>query len=165
MNSIETTESSWTITYTIGAKLQSGSTQFTYIENTGIQYQETYPYEAEQKKKIRMDGMENIVIYYDKIDTESTKQEVYSEEYGLYRMTNLATIIGMEIGTMFNDDEMFDAPVFTREDVPLFMGDTKSKFNVTIDRGSAAAFERHFKLSECNSMEDLENYGNNYYNL
>ena len=165
VNSIEIVDSSWTITYTIGAKLQGSNGQYTYVENTGIQYQETYPYEHGMKKKIRIDGRDGIVIYYDKIDTESTKKEVYSEEYGTYRMANLATIIGMEIGTMFNDDDMFDAPVFTREDVPLFMGDTKSRFSVTMDRGSAAAFERHFKLSECNSMEDLENYGNNYYNL
>lgn len=165
VNSIEIVDSSWTITYTIGAKLQGSDGQYTYVENTGIQYQETYPYEQGMKKKIRIDGRDGIVIYYDKIDAESTKKEVYSEEYGTYRMANLATIIGMEIGTMFNDDDMFDAPVFTREDVPLFMGDTKSRFSVTMDRGSAAAFERHFKLSECNSMEDLENYGNNYYNL
>jgi hypothetical protein len=34
----------------------------------------------------------------------------------------------------------------------------------SLDRGSAAAWERHFKLMECNTMEDLENYGNNYFN-
>ena len=106
-----------------------------------------------------------IKFYYDSIDTESTKVTVYSEEYGLYRKANRARIVGMEVGTTFNDEEMFDAPVFTREDSGLFMTDPKKVFNVTINRGSAAAFESHFKLSECNSIEDLENYGNNYYNL
>ena len=30
---------------------------------------------------------------------------------------------------------------------------------------NAAAWEKHFKLSECNTLEDLENYGNNFFNI
>lgn len=161
INSISIVGSSWTITYTLGAKIKNGA----YVAKTGIQYQETYPYFCSNCKTIRIDGQDGIKFYYDSIDTESTKVTVYSEEYGLYRKANRAKIVGMEVGTTFNDEEMFDAPVFTREDSGLFMTDPKKVFNVTINRGSAAAFESHFKLSECNSIEDLENYGNNYYNL
>ena len=41
----------------------------------------------------------------------------------------------------------------------------KYNLNLLYNRGSAAAYESHFKLSECNTMEDLENYGNNFFNL
>lgn len=41
----------------------------------------------------------------------------------------------------------------------------KVDIDVSIDRGSGAAWEKHFKLMECNTLEDLENYGNNYFNI
>ena len=41
----------------------------------------------------------------------------------------------------------------------------KYNINLTYNRGNAAAWENHFKLSECNTLEDLENYGNNFFNL
>jgi len=28
-----------------------------------------------------------------------------------------------------------------------------------------SAFEKHYKLSECNTMQDLVNYGNNFFNI
>ena len=36
----------------------------------------------------------------------------------------------------------------------------KEKYDVVIDRGASAAFERHLQLSELKSWEDLENYRN-----
>lgn len=41
----------------------------------------------------------------------------------------------------------------------------KVDIDISIDRGSGAAWEKHFKLMECNTLEDLENYGNNYFNI
>ena len=64
-----------------------------------------------------------------------------------------------------NSNDMVSAPVFTRESTEYLPDETKNTFNVIIDRGNAAAFEKHFKLSECNTFEDLKNYGNNFYNL
>jgi hypothetical protein len=55
--------------------------------------------------------------------------------------------------------------VFKEDYLMGINGDIKMDIDVEIDRGNAAAFERHLKLSECNSFEDLYNYGNNYYNL
>lgn len=37
--------------------------------------------------------------------------------------------------------------------------------NVYIDRGTATAFERHMRLSEVDTMQDLENIGNNMFKL
>lgn len=37
--------------------------------------------------------------------------------------------------------------------------------DVIIDRGYVSTFELHYKLSEINTMEDMENYGNNFFGL
>ena len=96
---------------------------------------------------------------------DAKKVDVHNDEYGLTKKSNLAQVLEMEVGTMFNGETTIIAPVFTREGTSTFMEDPKKILNITIDRGVGAAFERHFKLSECNSFEDLENYGNNYYNI
>jgi hypothetical protein len=36
----------------------------------------------------------------------------------------------------------------------------KVDVNVTIDRGGVSVFEKHYKLAECNTMQDLQNYHN-----
>ena len=99
------------------------------------------------------------------IDTESSKQTIYNEELGLYRKVNRAKIIGMEVGSDFIEGNAIDAMVFTKESSEYLPSGTKDIVDVVLDRGNAAAFERHFKLSECNTFEDLKNYGNNFYNL
>ncbi len=35
--------------------------------------------------------------------------------------------------------------------------------DILIDRGFVSAFEMHYKLGEINTMEDMENYGNNFF--
>ena len=37
--------------------------------------------------------------------------------------------------------------------------------NVYVDRGNATAFERHMRLSEVDTLEDLENYGNGMFRM
>ena len=37
--------------------------------------------------------------------------------------------------------------------------------NVYIDRGTATAFERHMRLSEVDTLQDLENYANGMFKL
>ena len=54
----------------------------------------------------------------------------------------------------------------TKEDyLTNFSLPPKVDVNVTIDRGGVSAFEKHYKLSECNTMQDLVNYGNNFFNI
>lgn len=169
VTSIENTESSWTIQYVIGgtARSEDGGLTFTAIPRTGIKYEETYPYKEKQVLLTCIDGHDNVRVVYNWIDTEGSKRDVYSEEYRLYRKTNTATVIGMEVGSIMTGDSksMINALVFTRDGSDSLPDETKNTLDVIIDRGMAAAFERHFKLSECNTFEDLKNYGNNFYNL
>jgi hypothetical protein len=37
--------------------------------------------------------------------------------------------------------------------------------DVLIDRGFISMFELHYKLGEINTMEDMENYGNNFFGI
>ena len=164
VDSIVTNSTSYTITYTIGATFR-GDNANTKVDNTGITYRETCPYKEKQTIVTYMDGFDNVNVYYNAIDMEGSKESVYAEEYGLQRMANRAEIIGMEVGSMFNEGSMIVAPVFTKEGSNSFTDDPKKILDVVFNRGAAAAFESHFKLSECNTFEDLKNYGNNHFNL
>lgn len=158
-----------TFEYVIGGKASGttceSATNLTYIDKTGIRYSETHDYHEADTLIADIDNFYDILVRYDWVDFESDKETVYNEEYRISRKANLATIIGMEIGTIFSEEGMIMAPIFTKEGSEALMEVPKTKFNLVLDRGAGAAFENHFKLGECNSFEDLENYGNNYFNL
>jgi hypothetical protein len=156
-----------TIEYVIGGRATSVNNGKTFhaVPKTGIKYRETYPYVSGATLRTYIDGFDDIYIYYDYLDMEKMKKMVYSEEYGLYRTANIARIIGMEVGTTWTSEDAIIAPVFTREGSESFMFDPKKVLDIAFNRGAAAAFESHFKLSECNSMEDLENYGNGMFKM
>lgn len=147
---------------------------FEYSYND-IQYKETYKYSTGQTMEIVLDGYENITIYYNEIDYDFTKQTIYNKHYDLYREGNLADIVQYREGHVWRDDksngyvasaETINAPIFKEEYLLGISSTFKADVNVTINRGNAAAFERHFKLSECNTMEDLEVMGNGqFFNL
>ena len=55
--------------------------------------------------------------------------------------------------------------LITKHNTDALQEEPKYNINLNFNRGASVAWENHFKLSECNTMEDLENYGNNYFNL
>lgn len=159
------------------------------IPNTGIKYKETYKL-IEGTKTILFNG-EEITVTGTTIDYDSNKKTVYSEELGLYRETNIAEIIGYKKGDAFIDNdidnqgcvfiyiengETYDGkvkPISKSYNTPIYKEDSLNgitasiieKVDISIDRGRASAFETHYKLSECSTFEDLENYGNNFFNI
>ena len=120
---------------------------------------------------INLDGFENIEIYYNKIDYEFTQQTIYNKHYGVEREGNIADITAYSVADVWGKDGSMSAytvntPIFEEEYLLGISSAFESEVDVTIDRGNAAAFERHFKLSECNTMEDLELMGNGqFFNL
>ena len=170
------------IPFTVGVVDGSGISNISYDSDfvtfeysyNDIKYKETYKYNTGQTMEIVLDGYENITIYYNEIDYDFTEQTIYNKHYGLYREGNLADIVQYREGHVWCDDksngyvasaETINAPIFKEEYLLGISSTFKADVNVTINRGNAEAFERHFKLSECNSMEDLENSGNNIFNL
>lgn len=176
-------EAPMTIPFTVGVVDGNGISNISYDSDfvtfeysyNDIQYKETYKYSTGQTMEIVLDGYENITIYYNEIDYDFTKQTIYNKHYDLYREGNLADIVQYREGHVWCDDksngyvasaETINAPIFKEEYLLGISSTFKADVNVTINRGNAAAFERHFKLSECNTMEDLEVMGNGqFFNL
>lgn len=135
------------------------------VENTGIHYTERLTYIPNNFKTVMIDGLYRAELYYDIIDNSTNKKTVYSPEYRLEREVITSTIDKMEIGTLWTESDSVSAMLFTREGTEGLQESPKEDINLIYNRGNAAAWENHFKLSECNTMEDLVNYGNNFFNL
>lgn len=160
-----------TIQYVMGATLDKN---YFPIEGTGILYEETLKYNSGCVETVFIDGIYEAELYYDKIDYDFTKKPFYNEEYKQTLYTNQARILKMELG---NVDMLYDVieeedtnkrllpPLITKDGIEGLQEDPKYDINAVFNRGAGAAWEHHFKLSECNTIEDLENYGNNYFNL
>ena len=73
--------------------------------------------------------------------------------------------MSLPTGEVWNYGEASSSPVIKKEYLNHISEEPIIDVDVEFDRGNATAFENHFKLSECNTFEDIENYGNNYFNL
>lgn len=134
-----------------------------YLENTGIEYREIYPFSIKKVTKT-IDGV-NIDLYYEDIDFSSKEISIYNEDYNLYRNAITSNINRMNIGDTWNDKEAIQSPIF-KSDILMGINDKpKHDINVEINRGGISIKEKHFKLGECNTFADLENYGNNFFGL
>lgn len=136
----------YTIDYWINASI-SGN-----VRSGGCVYREVLPYKT-VKKTITVDGVFDAEITYEEI----TPNIVIDGN----EVTRKATLLSAS--TM--NYEYDPAPLmFFDPSMDGLIEPPKVDVNFMLDRGSGAAWERHFKLMECNTMEDLENYGNNYFN-
>jgi hypothetical protein len=141
-----------------------GATTGAEIETSGIHYRDRYRYNGNMKKRVVIDGVYDAEIIYESVEL-SPKNLVYSEDLQSYRKCNTSNIIGMEVGTQWTSESSVRAYLFTDDTFDNLMEYPKISVDISYNRGNAAAWEKHFKLSECNTFEDLENYGNNYFNL
>lgn len=141
--------------------ITSGDTE----EQSGIHYEETLYYSENNLAKVPIDGIYMADLYYDVLGDDSEKTSVYSEEFRKHRLVRKAKITGMEVGTQWTEENAVNAMLFTKDGYEGLQEEPKYDINLLYNRGNAAAWENHFKLSECNTMEDLVNYGNNFFNL
>ena len=151
--------------YVIGGEYIVNGNSYTYIDNTGIKYKELYPYSACTSGTTSLDDYDGVKIFYENIDYEFMEQTIYNSDLMLERSGNTTNIISYTAGDIWTSATSINAPVFKEDYLVGFNEDINISVDVEINRGNAAAFEKHLKLSECNSFSDLENYGNNYYNL
>lgn len=146
------------IEYIIGATLNGTK----YDERTGIHYQEKLKLHS-RRIVINVDDI-SYEVEYEYLDYDTNLETVYNEEYKTYIDIRKAEIIGMPIGSIYNTSDK-QPLVFTKEGSDSLISTPKIDIDLTFNRGNAAGWEKHFKLSECNTMQDLENYGNNFFNL
>lgn len=146
-------------------KYAKGVTSGDTKEQSGIHYEETLYYSENNLAKVPIDGIYMADLYYNVLGDNREKTSVYSEEFRKYRLVRRAKITGMEVGTQWTEGNAVNAMLFTKDGYEGLQEEPKYDINLLYNRGNAAAWENHFKLSECNTMEDLVNYGNNFFNL
>ena len=174
--SAETEESSGVLyfkaIYVIGGYFY-GDSGGTYISRAfgGDVYYERHKLNIGYEGLYAIDGVDNVPVWSDYVDFEIDAKEFYSPRYNLKRTGNTAYIIELSTGNIWEPDIVTEVPTaydahLTKEDYLInFSLPPKVDVNVTIDRGGVSAFEKHYKLAECNTMQDLVNYGNNFFNL
>lgn len=148
-----------TIDYAIG--ITSGASE----ETSGIHYEERFPYEENAVMTASIDGAYLSEIYYDKINLQANDETVYNDDISMGRTTRRARITGMEIGGQWQESGAVNALLFSRASTEGNMEEPIYNVSLEFNRGNAAAWENHFKLSECNTLNDLANYGNNTFNI
>lgn len=156
---IKSSDNFLTIEYVIGA------TDGVDIEETGLHYEDVLPYKKNNVDIVPIDGVFMAELYYDTILKEDAMVDVYSKEYRMGRKVLQSTLKKMEVGSIWREDIAVSTMLFTKDSTEGLREDPKYSINLLFNRGNAAAWEPHFKLSECNTLEDLENYGNNFFNL
>lgn len=120
--------------------------------NTGIVYRERYPFKyGEDGKPV--------------IDYSSQVEVIYNKDIGLSRESQKSTIVELSYGDEWTPELACSSPAYKQEYLDKISEEPNVKVDVTLNRGNATAFESHLKLTECNTLEDLVNYGNNYFNL
>jgi hypothetical protein len=157
ITSIDVSGDVMTINYVIGAT--SGAD----INTSGIHYVDTYSYEGNVFVDTVVDGFFNAQILCEKVVAE--KKQAFSDDFNATRDYIPSVITGMEIATQWTPESSLRAYLYTDDSFDNLIEYPNIGVDITFNRGNAAAWESHFKLSECNTFEDLQNYGNNYFNL
>lgn len=131
---------------------------------SGDEYYEEYVLDENHVDLVPLDGVDDVKVYSRYIDFEGAAKEFYSPRYNLYRTGNTAYITRLTTGDIWSEIG-YDAYLAKEDYLTGFSLPPKVDVNVTVDRGGVSAFEKHYKLAECNTMQDLVNYGNNFFNL
>lgn len=161
------------ITYALGARLRQednklildetspfkvSETQLDLWEGEGIWYFETYPLKKLCVENFTINEKESQYTY-DMIDF-SKEETTYTFEGIDFPRKNY--ILCNDIRYKSESYHKFSTynPVFRDEKMMNVSSNIKENYDVVIDRGSAAAFERHLQLGELKTWADLENYRN-----
>ena len=128
---------------------------------TGIFYNEILDYTSGVTENVFVDNVFETNLWYEKLDYDSNLQEYYNELYNTNFLVREAQITKFET----NNIEYIDYPLITRDGMESLYNNPIINTDIIFNRGAAAACEKYFKLSECNTFQDLKKYGNNIFNL
>lgn len=161
------------ITYHVG-NIYSGNTKI----SGGVEYQETVQFVKEkveyylkQSNKIESMGENEvpsnhsisypIYVYTLKQKEEEIRDNTYNTPYA----DSLAEIYLRNV-TYNNESGESENPPMFREEYKLGMSAPQNvSGDIYIDRGINSAFEKHIKISEVVSLEDMLQYGNGYFKI
>ena len=163
--SIDTSENGYIeFTYVLGAIFSDD----TYTNYTGgTIYNEKYAYNTKVEGKIDLDGFSGVSYWYNSIDFDGAKEEIINNDFNLTKMANTSHINKMTTGDVWKiDGTVYDSPIIKEDYLMGISMIGPTDIDVEINRGNAAAFESHFRLSECNSFDDIATNGNNgFFNI
>ena len=131
-----------------------------FWDGEGIWYKEIYDYYKDLYWDGVVDGSYKTYLY-DYIDFEANETTHTFEGIDFARQKY---ILCNDIRYNHNSNST-GFPVFYDEKTAISDEPLKEKYDVVIDRGSSAAFERHLMLSEVKTFNQLEILRNNYFNL
>lgn len=148
--------------YVIGGNLLPISETSYVYKDGGIQYRDVYGW-ITSSITATIDDEEKI-LEYDILETNNC--EVLSMNSSL---ANASTKVVMTDNTIFEStpySAITDYSPYVYND--YLLGTVSPPIvdsDINVDRGTSAAFERHLKLSEIKTLEDMINYGNGFFNL
>ncbi len=164
-----------TITYNIGGRCNSNGTP-NKGENSGIILQDTYDYTPNHSYNCSFEDYPTIIngeyIDFDKTAITATSDDlstkVVDEDGNITytskeRKCNQAKLLGFRSMDALNG--LIPKVMFKQDIADGLNFPVKSEVDIEINRGAASAFENYFKLAECNTLQYLENYQNNWFNL
>lgn len=136
-------------------------------KHTGIQYTETYYYDPEtftydvnKKPSENLDeyGTQNKGEFY----TTGSKSLISSN---LGNNGKVISNILTDFTTKRTEPDYIYSKEYRTDDLIGVTFEPVVDANIVVDRGINAAFERHLKLAEVKTLEDMVNYGNNFFNV
>ena len=156
--------------YYIGAEVELDSTD-NYAYNNGevrLVYVDTFNFEVKSSTAV-IDGRNKNYRYVD-IDYSTAKETVTYENIDNFYHDVILSKIKVTPQSM---TEGGDPVSVNFQNSPYFMEDyqlglsfvANNNTNVYIDRGNATAFERHMRLSEVDTLDDLVDYGNGMFKM
>ena len=158
-------ESSVTITYVLGGTFTKETDSYSYEQGTGIIYTESYPCH-DDVDYISIDGASHVPVYYKRIDYSEATVIVDNPWLELSREAVVGNQVAYKKNQVWGGHEPTFKPVASDDKYADMIFTPTVTADVVFNRGNATAFERHFKLSECNTVQDVEQYGNNaYFNI
>ena len=123
----------------------------------GIWYKETYPLKKMCIDTFNLGG--EIQLSYDEIDFKN--KEITYEFDGIdFPRKNYILCENIIYRTMSYKENATHDAVFKDEKMMGINYPLREKYDILIDRGSTAAFEKHIQLTDLKTWEDLENYRN-----
>lgn len=165
------------ITYVLGARLKTSgnslildetspydlndaSIEYGYWDGEGVWYRETYDYYKGLYWDGTVDGSHKTYTY-DFIDF-SASETIYTFEGIDFPRKNYILCNDIRYNPKTSSTAF---PIFYDEKSAIADEPIRESYDVVIDRGSAAAFERHLMLGEVKTFNQLEILRNNYFNL
>lgn len=127
----------------------------------GMWYKEKFPLKKWCTDTFLINNKE-ITVSYDEIDFKS-KEQTFTFDGIDFPRKNYILCESIKYRTNAYEKYATNDAVFKDEKMTNINFPIKEKYNIVIDRGTTAAFEKHIQLSDIKTWDDLENYRNGEY--